>query len=85
MSKSEIFANCNNGRAMRAPTMLRKKGTAHYAAVPVGARIVRPRFVLNDCFIFMSTENPRRSPSLSLDNQAPHGYTEYQMEGECHG
>lgn len=70
---------------MRAPTMLRKKGTAHYAAVPVGARIVRPRFVLNDCFIFMSTENPRRSPSLSLDNRATHGYTEYQMEGECHG
>ena len=45
MSKSEIFANCNNGRAMRAPTILRKKVTAHYAAVPVGARIARPRFV----------------------------------------
>ena len=24
-------------------------------------------------------------PSLSLDNRATHGYTEYQMEGECHG
>ena len=39
---------------MRVPTMLRKKGTVHYAAVPVGARIARPRFVqhsllLNDC------------------------------------
>ena len=30
---------------MRAPTMLQKKGTAHYAAVPVGARIARLRFV----------------------------------------
>ena len=35
------------GRAMRAPTMLRKKVTAHYAAMPVGARIARPRFMQN--------------------------------------
>ena len=35
---------------MRAPTMLRKKGTAYYAAVPVGARIARPRFVQNLLF-----------------------------------
>ena len=35
---------------MRAPTMLRKKVTAHYAAVPVGARIARPRFVQNLLF-----------------------------------
>ena len=35
---------------MRAPTMLRKKGTAHYAAVPVGARIARPRFVQHSLF-----------------------------------
>jgi len=33
---------------MRAPTMLQKKVTVHYAAVPVGARIARPRFVLDD-------------------------------------
>ena len=30
------------GRAMRAPTMLRKKASAHCTAVPVGARIARP-------------------------------------------
>ena len=30
---------------MRAPTMLRKKVMAHYAAVPVGARIARPQLV----------------------------------------
>ena len=35
---------------MRAPTMLRKKGTAHYAAVSVGARIARPRFVQHSIF-----------------------------------
>ena len=39
-----------NGREMRAPTMLRKKETVHYAAVPVGARIARPHFMLNLLF-----------------------------------
>ena len=34
---------------MRAPTILRKKVTAHYAAVSVGARILcNIRFLLND-------------------------------------
>ena len=50
MSKSEILHKFNNGRAMRAPTMLRKKVMAHYAAVPVGARIARPRFVQHSLF-----------------------------------
>ena len=35
---------------MRAPTMLRKKASAHCTAVPVGARIARPRFVQNLLF-----------------------------------
>ena len=38
---------------MRAPTMLRKKATAHYAAVPVGARIARPRFVQHSLFALL--------------------------------
>ena len=45
------------GRAMRAPTILRKKGTAHYAAVPVGARIARPRFVQYSLFAQLLSQN----------------------------
>ncbi len=35
---------------MRAPTTLQENATAHYVAVPVGARIARPRFVQNPFF-----------------------------------
>ena len=42
---------------MRAPTILRKKGTAHYAAVPVGARIARPRFVQYSLFAQLLSKN----------------------------
>ena len=44
---------------MRAPTMLRKKGTAHYAAVPVGARIARLRFVQHSLFTIGRQEKIR--------------------------
>ena len=42
---------------MRAPTILRKKVTAHYAAVPVGARIARPRFVQYSLFAQLLSQN----------------------------
>ena len=35
---------------MRAPTILRKKASAHCTGVPVGARIARPHFVQNLLF-----------------------------------
>lgn len=47
MSKSEIMRKySDNGGAMCAHTTL-QKATAHYAAIPVGAR---PRFVQNFLF-----------------------------------
>ena len=51
---------------MRAPTMLRKKGTAHYAAVPVGARIARPlsEFVQNFEFARRTKKEIKRNNAI---------------------
>jgi len=49
-TSAKACANPDNGRAMHAPTTLRKKAIAHDAAVPVGARIARPRFMPNLLF-----------------------------------
>jgi len=49
-TSAKACANPDNGRAMRAPTTLRKKATTHDAAVPVGARIARPHFMPNLLF-----------------------------------
>ena len=48
--------NSDNGRAMRAPTTLRKNATVHCTAAPVGARIARPLFVGNLLFAYLLLE-----------------------------
>ena len=63
---------------MRAPTMLRKKVTVHYAAVPVGARIARPRFVLDDWIL---SANERIAEFLDFAIQAKFAYVNKNKKG----
>ena len=50
MSKSEILHKFQYRARDARPYNVAEKGTAHYDAVPVGARIARPRFVQHSLF-----------------------------------